>query len=85
MLSIYAKLSTRYPKVRAAVNMQGTVFTFTRLKIVPTIKNLICRCLIYDCGEFLDKFLLYITRYMNFMSIRLSRLPQGREIYWLDN
>ena len=34
---------------RVAVNMQGTVFTLARLKIVPTIKNLICRCLVYDC------------------------------------
>ena len=29
--------------------MQGTVFTLGRLKIVPTIKNLICRCLLCDC------------------------------------
>ena len=27
-------------KQRVAVNMQGIVFTLTRLKIVPTIKNL---------------------------------------------
>ena len=29
--------------------MQGTVFTLARLKIIPTIKNLICRRLLYDC------------------------------------
>ena len=34
---------------RERVNMQGTVFTLARLKTVPTIKNLICRCLLYDC------------------------------------
>ena len=28
---------------RAAVNMQGNVFTLAGLKIVPTIKKLICR------------------------------------------
>ena len=31
-----------------AVNIHGIVFTLARLKIVPTIKNLICRCLLYD-------------------------------------
>ena len=31
-----------------AVNMQ-TVFTLAELKIVTTIKNLICTCLLYDC------------------------------------
>ena len=34
---------------REAVNMHGTMFTLARLKIVPMIKNLICRCLLYDC------------------------------------
>ena len=33
---------------REAVNMHKTVFTLARLKIVPTIKNLIGRCLLYD-------------------------------------
>ena len=51
MLSIYAKLSSQVLvfRERAAANMQGTVFTLARLKMVPTIKNLICRCLLYDC------------------------------------
>ena len=34
---------------RATVNMQGTGITIARLKIVPTMKNLICRCLLNDC------------------------------------
>ena len=32
----------------SAVNLQGTVFTLAQLKIVSTIKNLICRYF-YDC------------------------------------
>ena len=42
MLSIYATLSSHLLTVceRVAVNMQGTVFTLARLKIVLTIKNL---------------------------------------------
>ena len=51
MLSIYAKLSSCLLGVRkrerAAAHMQGTVFTFARFKIVPTIKNLYrihCQC-----------------------------------------
>ena len=39
--------STRCQRERVAVNMQGIVFTFARLKIVPTIKNLHhiqCQC-----------------------------------------
>ena len=28
--------------------MQGTVY-LSKMKIVPAIKNLICRCLLYDC------------------------------------
>ena len=39
MLSIYAELASHVQRV--TVNMQGTVFTLERLKIVPTIKNLI--------------------------------------------
>ena len=37
MLSIYAKLSSHLLTVpeRMAVNMQGTMFTLARLKIVP--------------------------------------------------
>ena len=51
MLSIYAKLSSHILAigVRAPVNMQGTVFTLARLKIIPTIKNWICSRL-YDCA-----------------------------------
>ncbi len=51
MLSVYAKLFSYIltVRVRVAVNMQETVLTIARLKIVPTIKNLICSCLIYDC------------------------------------
>ena len=55
MLSIYAKLSSHVLAIqerereRAAVNKQGTVFTLARLKIFPTIKNLICKCLLFDC------------------------------------
>ena len=51
MLSIYAELSSHVLAIRerAAVNMQGTVFTLARLKIVSTMKNLICRCLLYYC------------------------------------
>ena len=53
MLSIYAKLSihvfTIQERERAAVNMQGTVNTIARLKIDPTIRNLICSdFIIYD-------------------------------------
>ena len=50
MLSVYAKLSSHVLAIRdrAAVNLQGTVFTLAGLKIVPTIKNFICRCLLYD-------------------------------------
>ena len=43
MPSMHAKLSAVYSlseRERAAVCMQGTVFTLARLKIVPTIKNL---------------------------------------------
>ena len=44
MLSIYAKLSshilTIQKRERVAVNMQGTVSTLVRLKIVSSIKNL---------------------------------------------
>ena len=50
---------------RAAVNMQGTVFTLARLKIVPTIKNLSCR------------YHLMIVRYdavENYMFLRESQL-----------
>ena len=57
MLSIYAKLFSlvlalrerEREREREAINMQGTVFTLARLKIVPTTKNLICRCHLYDC------------------------------------
>ena len=51
MLSIYAQLSSHVVAIerdRAAVNMQRTVFTLAGLKIVPTIKNVICRCLLYS-------------------------------------
>ena len=42
MLSIYANYPVMYSlSEKAAVNMQGTVFTLVGLKIVPTIKNLI--------------------------------------------
>ena len=48
-------ISCKYPvmyslseRERLAENMQGTVFILVRLKIVLTIKNLICRSLIYD-------------------------------------
>ena len=34
-----------------AVNMQGTVFTLARLKIVSAIKNLICRCFFMNAVE----------------------------------
>ena len=49
MLPIYAKLSSHVLAIqerreREAVNMIGTVLTLARLKVVPTIKNLICRC-----------------------------------------
>ena len=53
MLSIYVKLSNHVLDIQArepAINMQGTVIALARLKIVPTIKNLICRYLVYDCG-----------------------------------
>ena len=30
---------------RVAVNIQGIGFTIERLKMIPTIKNLICRCI----------------------------------------
>ena len=43
MLSIYAKLSSHVLIIQVAVNLQGTVFTLARLKIVSTIKNLIFR------------------------------------------
>ena len=39
---------------RVAVNMQGTVFTSAKLKIVPTINNLICKLvftMIVKCDE----------------------------------
>ena len=40
------------------VNMQVTVFTLVRLKIVPTIKNLICRCLLYNLRyDAVDKYI----------------------------
>ena len=52
MVSIYMP---NYPvmyslseRERAAVNIQGTVFTLAGLKIVPTIKNLMCRYLLYN-------------------------------------
>ena len=49
MLSIYAKPSSHVliMRERAVVDMIGTVFTLVQLKIIPTIRNLICRCLIY--------------------------------------
>ena len=45
---MYAKLSCYALAERVTVNMQGTGFTIARLKIVPTIKKLISRCLHYD-------------------------------------
>ena len=39
---------TRFLRERVAVNMQVTVFNLARLKIVSTVKNLICRCYLYD-------------------------------------
>ena len=45
MFSIYAKLSSHV----LAIREKEQVFTLARLKIVPTIKNMICRCLLYDC------------------------------------
>ena len=44
MFSIYVKPSSHVLAIQemgAAVNMQRTVFTIARLKIVPTLKNLI--------------------------------------------
>ena len=38
-----------FEREKVVINMQGTVINLARLKIVPTIKNLICRCLLYDC------------------------------------
>ena len=73
MLSIYAKLSSHILAIqreREAVNMQGTVFTLARLKIVLTIKNL-----------FVDVFFM-IVRYdavENYMYHRDSQL-----VKWLD-
>ena len=50
-----AKLSSHGLAIRerAAVNVQGTVFTSAKSKIVPTIMNLIYRCLlmIVRCDE----------------------------------
>ena len=44
LCSLYAKLPSHLLTVRergrVGVNVQGTVFTLARLKIVPTIKNL---------------------------------------------
>ena len=49
MLSIYANYQVIYSlSERVAVNMQGTVFTTERLKIVLTIDNLYhtqCQCI----------------------------------------
>ncbi len=52
MLSIYAELSNHVLAIReiVAVSMQGTVLTIERFKIVPTVTNLICICLLCD-GE----------------------------------
>ena len=51
ILSICVTLSSHVLAIRErmAINMQGTVFTLTRLKIVLTIKNLNCICLLYNC------------------------------------
>ena len=46
MLSIYVKLSNYVLPIQereCGIHMSGTVFTSARLKIVPTIKNLIFR------------------------------------------
>ena len=40
--------------------MQGTVFTLARLKIVPTIKNLICRCLTFDCEMSVENYMFLV-------------------------
>ena len=51
MLSILLNYPVMYllsEREREAVNMKRTVFT-ARLIIYPTIKNLICRSLLYDC------------------------------------
>ena len=43
-------ICTSYLRNRAAVNMQGTVITLAKLKIIPTIKSFIYRCPLYDYG-----------------------------------
>ena len=50
MLSIYAKLYCHVLNIRESGSKYAKkkVFTLARLKIVSTIKNLICRCLLYD-------------------------------------
>ena len=50
MLSImlnYPVMNSLSERERETINKQGTGFNLARLTIVPTIKNLICRCLIF--------------------------------------
>ena len=53
--------STRCPRKRVAVNMQGTVFTLARLKIVPSYQQEILSRRMPEYIEALSKFSHKIT------------------------